>query len=105
MNILRIKNAETGEWTSVPAIVGPAGPAGETGPQGETGPAGPAGGVGPQGPQGEIGPQGPQGEVGPQGPQGETGPAGADYVLTAADKQEIADLISASIVDGNEVAY
>lgn len=30
---------------------------------------------------------------------------GENYVLTDADKQEIADLISASIVDGNEVAY
>lgn len=59
--------------------------------------------VGPQGPQGEKGDpgeQGPQGEpgaTGPQGPQGETGPAGPqgvpgdDYVLTDADKTEIAE--------------
>ena len=33
--------------------------------------------------------QGPQGPVGPQGP---TGPAGDDYVLTDADKAEIAEM-------------
>ena len=30
---------------------------------------------------------------------------GKDYLLTNQDKQEIAELINASIVDGNEVAY
>ena len=53
------------------------------------GPKGDKGDTGPQGPKGETGEQGPQGE---QGIQGEQGPAGADYVLTAADKQEIAQL-------------
>ena len=33
------------------------------------------------------------------------GADGQDYVLTEQDKQDIADLISASIVNGNEVAY
>ena len=33
------------------------------------------------------------------------GEDGKDYVLTSADKQEIADLISLSIVDGEEVEY
>ena len=33
------------------------------------------------------------------------GEDGQDYVLTEADKQEIADIINASIVDGNGVAY
>lgn len=58
---------------------------------------------GPQGPQGETGPQGEKGEPGEQGPKGETGPVGADgpqgpqgipgndYVLTDADKTEIAE--------------
>jgi hypothetical protein len=30
---------------------------------------------------------------------------GQDYVLTSADKQEIAELINLSIVDGEEVEY
>ena len=57
---------------------------------------------GPQGPIGETGPQGPIGETGPQGPIGETGPKGdpgapgEDYVLTEADKQEIANLVDTS---------
>lgn len=50
---------------------------GATGPQG------------PQGLQGETGPAGATGETGPQGPQG------ADYVLTSADKAEIAGIVSA----------
>jgi len=49
--------------------------------KGETGPAGPRGEPGPQGPEGA------QGETGP------TGPAGKDYVLTDADKAEIAALV------------
>ena len=53
---------------------------------GETGQTGPQG---PQGIQGETGPQGIQGE---QGPQGAPGQDGADYVLTAADKAEIAEI-------------
>lgn len=48
---------------------------------------------------------GKDGAPGPQGPNGKDGPAGADYVLTASDKQEIAGIINASIVDGNGVAY
>ena len=79
---------------------GETGPQGPQGPQGETGPQGPQGETGPQGPQGETGPHGPQGETGPQGPQGETGPQGPqgpqgdDYVLTSADKQEIAGIVA-----------
>ena len=45
---------------------------------------------------------GKDGEQGPQGPQGESG---NDYILTESDKQEIAEIINASIVDGNGVAY
>ena len=69
------------------------------GPQGERGPVGPEGKVGPQGPQGEIGP------VGPVGPKGEPGAPGEDYVLTEADKSEIANLVLASIPVGDEVSY
>jgi hypothetical protein len=56
---------------------------------------------GPQGVQGDTGPQGPQGETGATGPQGIPG---NDYVLTAQDKDEIADIVLAeftgSIVNG-----
>ena len=60
------------------------------GPQGPQGPKGEAGKDGAQGPQGE------QGKTGATGPQG---PAGKDYVLTSADKKEIAGMIE--IPDGN----
>ncbi len=80
-------------------IQGEIGPQGIQGPIGETGPQGPVGPIGPVGPQGEQGVQGIQGIQGPEGPQG---PAGADYVLTASDKEEIANLINAE--SGNKVA-
>lgn len=92
--------------------IGPQGPKGDKGDPGETGPQGAQGIQGPQGPQGDPGaqgPQGPQGEPGIQGPKGDTGekgdrgeqgpqgPAGQngnDYVLTDADKQQIAGLVN-----------
>lgn len=40
-----------------------------------------------------------------KGEKGDKGEPGDPYTLTPADKQEIADLISLSIVDGNEVSY
>lgn len=39
------------------------------------------------------------------GKDGEPGKDGEDYILTAADKQEIANLISSSFVDGEGVEY
>jgi len=47
---------------------------------------------GPAGPPGPPGPAGPSG-TGKQGPQGEQGPKGDGYVLTDADKAEIAALV------------
>lgn len=78
---------------------GPKGDTGATGPKGDTGAQGPKGDKGEQGEQGEQGPKGDTGPTGPQGPQGEqgpkgdTGPAGADYVLTAQDKADIAEIV------------
>ena len=72
------------------------GPIGETGPQGEPGIQGETGPQGPQGPIGETGPQGPQGIQGEQGPQGPIGPQGEpgqNYILTEADKSEIAGMV------------
>ena len=62
------------------------GPQGPKGYPGETGPAGPTGETGPEGPQGERGPQGEKGEP------GEKGDPGNDYILTDADKEEIAEM-------------
>ena len=78
-----IPRGETGA-TGATGPQGPQGERGATGPQGETG------ATGPQGPQGIQGPQGVPGQTGPQGPQG---PAGADYILTSADKTEIANTV------------
>ena len=75
---------------------GPQGLQGEQGPQGERGPEGPQGLQGKQGPQGERGPEGP---AGPKGEDGRTPVKGVDYfdgkdyVLTDADKQEIAGMV------------
>ena len=81
------------------------GPIGETGPQGIQGPQGEQGPKGEQGPQGIQGIQGPQGEPGPKGDPGTPGKDGKDYVLTEADKSEIANLVLASIPIGDEVSY
>lgn len=108
---------------------------GDTGPQGEKGEPfvysdftaeqlenlrGPQGEIGKTGPKGEKGEpfkysdftteqlenlRGPQGEIGKTGPKGEKGENGQDYILTDDDKQEIANIINALIVDGNGVAY
>ena len=76
-----------------PGAEGPQGPKGDIGAQGEQGEQGPKGDTGAQGPQGEQGPKGDTGPQGEQGPKGDPGPAGADgkdYVLTDADKTDIA---------------
>lgn len=78
---------------------GPEGPQGIQGPIGLTGPEGPQGVQGIQGIQGEQGPKGDKGdkgdtgEVGPEGPAGKDGKDGEDYVLTDADKQQIAGMV------------
>lgn len=64
---------------------------GEPGPKGETGATGATGAPGPKGETGDPGPEGPRGLQGIQGPQGEPG---QDYVLTDADKAEIAAQVS-----------
>ena len=73
---------------------GPQGIQGEVGPKGDTGPQGPKGDTGPQGPKGDTGSQGPKGDTGSQGPRGLQGVQGQNYVLTAADKSEIASKVS-----------
>lgn len=86
MSVLRFKDPATGEWKEITTIMGPPGPKGKDGTlvfeelteeQREQ----------LRGPKGEDGAKGDKGEVGPQGP------AGKDYVLTDADKQEIAGLV------------
>ena len=79
--------------TGATGATGATGPAGPTGPKGDKGDKGDTGATGPQGPQGETGPTGATGATGPQGPQGPQGPAGSDYILTAQDKADIADIV------------
>ena len=49
--------------------------------------------------------KGDKGDKGEKGDKGDTGDPGSDYVLTDADKSEIAALVLAQIPDGDEVAY
>lgn len=75
---------------------GPKGDTGEQGPKGDTGSQGPKGDQGIQGPKGETGDQGiqgPKGDKGDTGAQGPKGDAGDDYILTNADKTEIANTV------------
>lgn len=83
---------ELASGTYIP-VPGPRGPQGEQGQQGIQGE---------QGPQGIQGPKGDKGDTGATGPQG---PQGDDYVLTAADKAEIADTVYHELVDLAGGAY
>lgn len=75
---------------------GPKGDKGDKGEKGDTGSQGPKGVTGATGPAGQKGDKGDTGDQGPQGPKGDTGETGPkgdpgdDYILTAADKEEIA---------------
>ena len=112
--------------TGAPGADGKDGAKGDTGPQGPQGEQGPAGKDGAngkdgaQGPQGETGPEGPQGPAGADGKDGYTpvkgvdyfdgapgkdGADGKDYVLTDADKQEIADMVDVSAPDVDLTNY
>ena len=64
---------------------------GAKGDKGDKGDTGEKGETGAKGDKGEKGDQGEQGPIGPQGPQGAPGQDGSDYVLTEADKEEIAE--------------
>ena len=92
------------------------------GDKGDTGAKGDKGETGAQGIQGEKGDKGDTGAAftydmftaaqlealkvkGAKGDKGDTGDPGSDYVLTDADKSEIAALVLAQIPDGDEVAY
>lgn len=86
---------------------GEPGEKGEQGAPGAQGERGEKGDTGARGDKGETGEQGPQGIQGPKGETGAQGPAGADgknYILSAEDKTEIADIVLAeftgSIVNG-----
>lgn len=75
---------------------------GDTGAKGDPGADGAPGKDGADGAPGKDGADGKPGE---KGDKGDTGDPGSDYVLTDADKSEIAALVLAQIPDGDEVAY
>lgn len=60
---------------------------------GQRGSIGPKGDKGETGATGAVGPKGEKGDTGATGPQGPAGADGKDYVLTEADKQEIAGMV------------
>jgi hypothetical protein len=94
--------------TGPTGATGPQGETGARGPQGETGPTGPqgeTGATGPQGPQGETGATGPKGDTGATGPQGPKGEQGDDYVLTQADKNEIATEVYGMFTNADTVGW
>ena len=81
---------------------------GAKGDKGETGAQGIQGAKGDKGDKGDTGApgkDGADGKPGEKGDKGDTGDPGSDYVLTDADKSEIAALVLAQIPDGDEVAY
>ena len=75
------------------------------GADGLPGEDGAPGAKGDPGEQGVPGKDGENGLPGEKGDKGDKGDPGSDYVLTDADKAEIAALVLAQIPDGDEVAY
>lgn len=76
------------------------------GPKGDKGDAGPKGDKGDKGDKGEtgsVGPKGDTGEQGIQGIQGPEGPKGDSYVLTEADKSQIATIVLGSLTEAEGV--
>lgn len=71
---------------------GPAGPQGAKGDKGDKGDTGATGSQGPQGEKGETG------ATGATGPAGADGKDGKDYVLTDADKAEIAEQVDGATI-------
>ena len=89
MDIIKVRDKETGQWVGIPALAGPKGEKGDTGPQGPRGQQGLQGEVGPQGPKGADGTMtfedlteeqkaSLKGDKGDKGDTGALGPAGAD---------------------------
>lgn len=112
-------------------IIGQQGPQGIPGPVGPQGPKGADGTMtfedltpeqkeslrGPQGIQGEKGAdgapgakgdqgiQGPEGPAGPKGDTGAQGPAGANYTITTADYDAIANVVYGKMTNAEQVRY
>ena len=87
MAILKIKDPITGKWIAVETIQGEPG---EKGKDGYT-------------PQKGVDYF--DGKDGQDGKDGKDGENGKDYVLTEADKQEIASLVLAELPDSEDVSY
>lgn len=83
MDIIKVRDKETGQWVGIPAL---AGPKGEKGEKGE---------------QGIQGIQGPKGDTGPQGPKPVKG---TDY-WTAADQTKIVNDVLAALPVWNGGSY
>lgn len=88
-----------------PGEKGEKGDAGTPGKDGAPGAKGEKGDKGDTGADGAPGKDGADGKPGAKGDKGDKGDPGSDYVLTDADKSEIAALVLAQIPDGDEVAY
>jgi len=110
MEVLKYRVNADSEWQTIIALKGDPGKDGTMSFEDltEEQKASLKGDPGEQGPQGE---KGEKGDTGEQGPQGEPGANGQDYILTDADKQEIADLVIAvmpeqpSYASSEEVYY
>ena len=70
MDIIKVRDKETGQWVGIPALAGLKGEKGEKGEQGI---------------QGIQGPKGDTGDTGPQGPAGANGAAGANATINGVN--------------------
>lgn len=60
---------------------------------------------GEKGADGAPGAKGDQGIQGPEGPKGDTGPAGANYTITTADYDAIANVVFGKMTNAEQVRY
>ena len=93
------------EYNAVLNFIIPKGEKGDTGEQGPQGMPGEQGIQGIPGEKGEQGEPGTPGKDGVDGTNGVDGKDGEDYVLTEADKEEIAQLVLAALPVSEEVSF
>lgn len=75
------------------------------GAQGPQGIQGEKGADGAPGAKGDQGIQGPEGPAGPKGDTGAQGPAGANYTITTADYDAIANVVYGKMTNAEQVRY
>jgi hypothetical protein len=101
LEVIKLIEAGIAEENQNKAVLNFVIPKGDKGDKGDRGEQGIQGIQGEQGIPGEKGEQGEPGTPGTNGTDGKDGKDGADYILTEADKEEIAAIVLAQMPEGS----